>query len=694
MNIRSNKVFKVQNSNLLIVTYSIFVAIALASPHPWDKQEFLLLTAYNSFFMVIVIAYQWNKSSKVFRKLYQLDSHFSETRHQTYFSGLILDYGEKSEKSRHEFETESIRLTSQLKVALRSLICIGAYLGGLYFFSNQNLMLVLTSLLPAANLGIFLAFSYWGLYIFGLFFSLLFFGLNAQLIYPIGYFIVFIFSSLFIFNLHLLNNWYWQKIHSHKSTMININLKSLMIPMLLFSFSFLGVDFFMEEEKSFLSQIAKIPSASSSKISTQMKIARNISEKIQNQTPFKEAVSPRSDSIWKKLAEVMDKMKLIENLPNPTAQDLEEYTQLLKEQKALTQKLNQAAIASQKTSSGQLSNQAIPLPSGLKNLPQAGIEQVFQHKNLKSGLEKNFPNFSKTPEYQNEMLKLDQLAQKAETENSYNAVEAYSKQKEKILDAASKHQDNFQSFQESMQKELSALPPSEEKQNLLRQLSDLKTEPANNQAYQDKKKDFLSNLENAKEQPVASNNDQTPSKNEQTPADVQNDVIDDELEFLENEMIKNQEKEKSSMAKIIRFALLALALFLILYILNKFMKKDKLLKIEDELTPEQKKEIQQILKNLPARFQDFEQEVDLKYKVFHELAEVLFFAPDTKAPPAMVLATTHEISQDDKLGKLAKNLGVFFNAIHFASKKDFTSKEQRIFRKSYKMMISGLKRQI
>tara|TARA_Y100000768_G_scaffold389002_1_gene390048 strand:- start:20818 stop:22770 length:1953 start_codon:yes stop_codon:yes gene_type:complete len=648
------------------------------------------MAIYNSVFISLVIAYQWKKSSKDFHKVYQIDSHMRELKHQTLFSGLTIDYGSQGEKNLHEFEQESIRYSNKLRVALSAFICMALYIGSLYFLRDRDIMSTLMAILPATYIGIFLSFSYWGLYVFGLFFGLLYFGLNAQIIYPFGYFVVLGVSGLFLINLQVLNNWYWQNLiglrNSRAQFKLNLDLRSLAIPFILFSASFLTTDLFIEDEKSFLSQIAKLPSPNSSRINTEMKIAKNINQRLDSERETFTNPSQKSIDLQKKLSQLNTDLAALEKLPDINSQQLQKYMELLSRKEQVTSQLKALKNNSQKSElSHNLSS--IPLPKNISKLPSQGMAQVFQHQNFKSSLEKNFPRFVSESKTKEALLKLDKLAEKTKSENSTLAMEAYSKHRKKILKEASQHQDNHQNFESQMKQHIMSLSSQvnkEELNKIQKEMSSLKNYSLTPKEYNEKKKDFLNKLEQAS----------TKSSKDSAPVEETQSTIRQEIDYLHNKAfdINERKNQSKSYLKYLKFLAIVFAIFFILYLLNKFLKKDKLHELKEELSTEQKNKIHYLLKRIPRQFKNFEEEVDIKYKIFHEMAEVIFFPPETKAPPAMILARAKEITEDDKLSKLAKNIGLFFNAIHFGSKKEFSAKEKKIFKKSFQAAVVKIKK--
>lgn len=649
------------------------------------------MTIYNTIFISFVIAYQWEKSSKDFHKVYQIDSHIGELRHQTNFSGLVIEYGNQGEKDLHEFELASIRHSNKLRVALSAFICMVLYIGVLYFLRDRDIMSTLMSLLPATYIGIFLSFSYWGLYVFGLFFGLLYFGLNAQIVYPFGYLVVLGVSGLFLINLQILNNWYWQNLTANKNSRtrfkLNLDLRSLAIPFILFSASFLVTDLLIEDEKSFLSQFAKLPIPNTSRINTEMKIAQNINRRLNSEIASYANASLKSGELHKELSQLNSDLAALEKVSEFSSQHWQQYMELLSRKEQFISQLK-AQNSRQIKNPGNSNNlENIPLPKNISMLPSKGMAQVFQHQNLKSTLEKDFPQFMSEPQNKEALKKLDELAEKTKSENSFLAMEAYSKQRKKILKEASLHQDNHQNFENAMKQNIQSLPSEDVKEELdkvLKELSPPKESSLAAKDYDKKKQEFLDKLKQAS---------LNVSENSASIEEGQNSIRQ-EIDYMQNKAFNTDDKKSQSKSylKFVKFLAIVLFVFLILFILKKFLAKDKLHEIKEELSPEQKNKVHHLLKRIPRHYKSFEEEVDVKYKIFHEMAEVIFFPPETKAPPAMILAKAKEISGDEKLSKLAKNIGLFFNAIHFGAKKDFTAKERRIFKKSFQATIDKIKK--
>ena len=654
------------------------MAMALTSSFSWKSEYIWVMLAYNFAFMCFVIVYQWSKSAKLFNQVYQLDSHITDLNHQTAFAGIVLNYGKRSQRSLEDFELNAIKFTSKLKVLLTVLGTVGAYILILYFLSGKNILLVYQSLFAASYIGLFLSFSYWGLYIFGLFFGLLFFGINCEIIYPFGYIVVLIFSALFIINLHLLNNWYWFALNGQKSRIFSKKIKYLFVPILIFTFGFLVTDHFIEEEKSFMSQLAKIPSQKSQKISTEFKIAKNISQHISGRMPTLGMNSEQAQNIADELLEISKQMESLENLPNPSTRDLEEYTDLLDQKNDLVNQLN--SIKSSESLAKTSTKSEISLPSSISSMPQEGMAQIFQHKNFKTSVEKNFPKLSQEISFKEDLKELDRLEQKVKSENSFSAMEEYQKQKEKILDSARNHQDNHQKFVEQMQKDIREVSDPIEQKKLNEKLEKM-GEVSDNQTYQQQKREFNRELQEINS-PIK---DQASTDNTKE----QIDYIKTKVEDLKSE---NSGLEKY--ASHIKFIVLCFLVFFILYLIHNLMSKDRLKEFKEELSPEQKKKALDIIKRIPRHFKSFSDEVDCKYKIFHELAETVFYFDENKAPPAMILARSQKITHDEKLRKFAKNLGLIFNAVHFGKEESFTSREQNIFRKSFEAAIQRIKKHL
>ena len=158
-----------------------------------------------------------------------------------------------------------------------------------------------------------------------------------------------------------------------------------------------------------------------------------------------------------------------------------------------------------------------------------------------------------------------------------------------------------------------------------------------------------------------------------------------------NQAIKPALKQKKWEKQVGQF-LLILILFAFIFFILRIFAKEKIKRDKFELTPEQRVNLDQVLSQLPGSFKDFQEEVDLKYKVYHGAIQELFY-PNQKAPPALIIAEQWQEVSYSSLRELDSAMGGVFNKVHFGKQDKFHKKEVREFRKNFdrfKKIISSL----